>query len=94
MRSSRFLRFATTLATALAVYTTPIAFASASDITAAPQQSTMAQHASRPFQSFIPGASEQWCDSLAYPYCEDPGHVGVGPVAYADSMPARPIFGN
>lgn len=51
--------------------------------------------ASRDFNSFVPGASEQWCDSLAYPYCSTPapGTPGSGPAPYVHPAPARPIFG-
>lgn len=51
--------------------------------------------ASRGFNSFVPGASEQWCDSLAYPYCSTPapGTEGSGPAPYVHPAPARPIFG-
>ena len=43
----------------------------------------------------VPGASEQWCDSLAYPYCSTPapGTEGSGPAPYVHPAPARPVFG-
>jgi hypothetical protein len=50
---------------------------------------------SRGFNSFVPGASQQWCDSLAYPYCSTPapGTEGSGPAPYVHPAPARPVFG-
>ena len=73
----------------------PLAFASGASGNSPAQQSAMADSHSRAFNSFVPGASEQWCDSLAYPYCSTPapGTPGSGPAPYVHPMPARPIFG-
>jgi len=41
-----------------------------------------------------PGATQQWCDSLPYPYCRDPapGTPNSGPI-YAPRVAQHPIFG-
>ena len=42
-----------------------------------------------------PGASQQWCDTLPYPYSRDPapGTPNSGP-GYAPRVVQHPIFGN
>jgi hypothetical protein len=43
----------------------------------------------------VPGASQQWCDSLPYPYCRDPapGTPDSGPIWHPSPV-QRPIFGD
>lgn len=49
------------------------------------------------FTSFVPGATKAWCDSLPYPYCEEPapGRLvsGAHPPNVYLVLP-RPIFGS
>jgi hypothetical protein len=90
------LRFATLLAAALAVSATSAAFADASETSSVSQYRPMAGQDPQPFASFDSGATEKWCGSLPYPYCENPTPdvPGTGPVPFVDPMPQRPIFGN
>ena len=89
-RSAFIALFVTSLA-----LSSPAAFAAAASGNSPAQQSAMADSHSRAFNSFVPGATEQWCDSLAYPYCSTPapGTPGSGPAPYVHPVPARPIFG-
>ena len=50
----------------------------------------------QPFASFVPGATKAWCDSLPYPYCEDPAPgtpTSGGRVPFVFPMVSHPIFG-
>ena len=82
----------------LRLSTTPAAALVAATLTLAASSAFAANldgaRASRGFNSFVPGASEQWCDSLAYPYCSTPapGTEGSGPAPYVHPAPARPVF--
>jgi hypothetical protein len=88
-KEDSMLRLSTTRAALIA---TALTFAASSAAFAANLDGA---RTSRGFNSFVPGASEQWCDSLAYPYCSTPapGTEGSGPAPYVHPAPARPVFG-
>jgi hypothetical protein len=81
----------------LRLSTTPAAALVAATLTLAASSAFAANldgaRASRGFNSFVPGASEQWCDSLAYPYCSTPAPGTEGSAPYVHPAPARPVFG-
>jgi len=48
------------------------------------------------YSTYVPGATKEWCESLAYPYCSGPalGAAGTrGNPPYVLTQPPRPIFG-
>jgi hypothetical protein len=87
-------RLGALVAVAFVASTAPAALAAGSHFDrSAIKNEVIASH--HPFEPSIPGATDAWCNSLAYPYCDDPapGAVGLGAVPYADPMPDHPIFG-
>jgi len=96
MHRTRLSHLAASLAAAITLSVASAALAADPGTNAPMQQSAMADHASQPFVDNVPGATRQWCDSLAYPYCEDPapGTPDSAPAPYVHEMTPRPIFGN
>jgi len=91
MRASLLPRLGAVIAAAFIISAPPAAFAAGSHFNTA--RSTQAGiEPTHPFEADIPGASEAWCDTLPFPYCDEPA-PGVGPIPYADPMPRHPIFG-
>ena len=93
MRNFKFVALATCLAFVLAGCAIGIAFPD--DIGLAPPFASTATP-DQPFTSFVPGATKAWCNSLPYPYCEDPAPgtpvSGAHPPGVYVVLP-RPIVG-
>jgi hypothetical protein len=94
MRALLLPRVGAILAAAFIASAAPAALATASPLNALPAKNELIASNS-PFEPAKTGAAEAWCNSLAYPYCEDPSPAGagVGSVPYADPMPVHPLFG-
>lgn len=79
------------VAVALLVSSASLAFAAGNHLNISPSREAGLESI-HPFETDIPGATEAWCDSLPFPYCDEPA-PGVGPVPYAGAVPRYPIFG-
>jgi hypothetical protein len=93
MRNFKFVAVAACLALVLAGCA--IGFAFPDDIGPAPPFASPAAP-DQPFASFVPGATKAWCDSLPYPYCEDPAPGTPVPGGHAPDLYLvlpHPIFG-
>ncbi len=95
MYQLRLSRIAAMFVAALILCPASAALAATADMNATSQQNAMVKHDPQPFASFVPGATEKWCDSLPYPYCEvpNPDAPDAGPAPYVVLMPDHPIFG-
>lgn len=94
MQSTLLPRLGAVVAAAFIVSSASVAFAAGAHFKMPPSRDALVE-SSYAVQSNIPGATDAWCDSLAYPYCADPapGTPGSSPAPFLAPIPRHPLFG-
>lgn len=91
MYAISFPRLRTLILAASIASSASLAFAEGSHVNMSPSSDTVASV--HPFEAYIPNATDAWCDSLPYPYCDEPT-PGAGRIPFVYPMPRHPLFGD